>query len=242
MKVAAALASLFVIGGCATTPPGVTLGANPADPLERWNRQVHAFNDRLDTAVLKPVATTYRDVVPELARTGVSNFFNNVADAWSAVNLMLQGRPIDALNDTMRFAVNTTFGLGGLLDIMSEAGLEHHYEDFGQTLGTWGMGAGPYIVWPLLGPSAVRESIALPLDRSASPTLAFNDAGAVAGLTVLQIINTRASLLGASQMLDDIALDKYVFVRDAYLSRRRSLVYNGDPPPLPEESYDEPAK
>ena len=224
------------MGGCASTPPGVTLGADPKDPFERWNRQVYAFNDGLDTAVLKPVATGYRDYVPSLVRTGVSNVFNNVADAWSAVNLFLQGRPIDGLNDTMRFAVNTVFGFGGVLDIMGEAGLEHHYEDFGQTLGKWGMGSGPYIVWPLLGPSAVRETIALPLDRSVSPALAFNDSGAVLGIGVLQIINTRASLLSAGNLLDDIALDKYTFVRDAYLTRRRSLVYDGDPPPLPDDA------
>lgn len=226
MRGAGAAALLLCLAGCASTP---------SDPLEGWNRKVYAFNEGLDEAVLKPVATAYRDSVPELARTGVNNFFNNVADAWSAVNLFLQGRPIDGLQDTMRFAVNTVFGLGGLLDIMGEAGLEHHYEDFGQTLGKWGMGPGPYIVWPLLGPSSGRETLALPLDRSASPALAFNDSGAVGGLTLLSIVSTRANLLGATRMLDDIALDKYTFVRDAYLSRRRNLVYDGDPPPLNEE-------
>lgn len=237
------VATVVAAAGCAT-PSGVNpeqIGTNPTDPFERWNRQVYAFNDGLDTAVLKPVATAYRDTVPELARTGVTNFFNNVADAWSAVNLFLQGRVVEGFNDTMRFAVNTTFGLFGLLDIMSEAGLERHGEDLGQTLGVWGLGAGPYIVWPLLGPSSARDTVALPLDRAVTPAMAFSDSSTVAGLSVLQIVNTRASLLGATRMLDDIALDKYTFVRDAYLSRRRSLVYNGDPPPLPEDA-DPPAK
>ena len=134
------------------------------------------------------------------------------------------------MQDVIRVSTNTVFGVLGLVDIATELGLEHHYEDFGQTLGHWGFGAGAYIVWPLFGPSTVRDSIALPLDRAASPALVISDGRWQFGITLLQIVNTRAKLLGASQVIDDIALDKYTFLRDAYLQRRRSLVNNGESP------------
>jgi phospholipid-binding lipoprotein MlaA len=163
-------------------------------------------------------------------RRGVDNFFANAADAWSAVNNVLQGKGQAAFEDVVRVTTNSFFGIGGIFDVASEIGIERHKEDFGQTLGRWGFGAGAYIVWPLLGPSTVRDSIALPLDRAASPALLINDGQTQVGLTVLQIINARANLLGASQVLDDIALDKYSFLRDAYLQRRRSLVFDGNVP------------
>ena len=180
--------------------------------------------------VLKPIATRYRDVVPSFIRTAVSNFFNNAADGWSAVNLFLQGRLEDGLHDTTRFLTNSTFGFAGLVDVASDIGFEHHYEDLGQTLGKWGVGAGAYVVWPVLGSSSVRESFALPLDRLATPAVVFRDGASQGGITLLQTVNTRADFLGASRVIDDIALDKYTFVRDAYLARRRSLVYDGNPP------------
>jgi len=226
---------LFALGGCATIKdarggPGARL-----DPWESWNRKVFAFNEGLDEKVLKPVATGYAKVVPQFARRGVDNFFANAADAWSAVNNVLQGKPEPALQDVVRVTTNTVFGFFGLLDIASEFGLEHHYEDFGQTLGRWGFGAGAYLVWPVLGPSSVRDSAALPADRwFASPAEYIKDGRWQGGITVLQIVNTRANLLGASKLLDDIALDKYSFIRDAYLQRRRSLVYDGDAPATPE--------
>lgn len=203
---------------------------DPRDPFEGWNRGVFAFNDAVDTAVLAPLARGYQAVVPQRLRSMVSNFFGNFGDAWSTVNLFLQAKPAAGLEMGMRVATNSVFGLGGLLDIASEAGMEKRNEDFGQTLGYWGMPAGPYIVWPLLGPSAVRESLALPLDRGWSPALAFSDDADIYGITFLGVVDTRASLLGASKVLDDVALDKYVFLRDAYLARRRNLVYDGEPP------------
>lgn len=235
---AAAALVLAVLAGCATVE-GPRSAGQKLDPWENWNRKVFAFNEGLDEKVLKPVATAYRDVVPGFVRTAVSNFFANAADGWSAVNLMLQGRFEPALNDTLRFAVNTAFGFGGLIDIMGEAGFEHHYEDFGQTLGRWGVGAGAYIVWPVLGPSSVRESVALPFNRLATPATVIDDGAKAAGVTVLELVNPRADLLGASRVIDQIALDKYTFVRDAYLARRRSLVYDGEPPPDDDESSDD---
>jgi len=226
----AAIAASLVLGGCATVQQARGGPGQKLDPWESWNRKVFAFNEDLDKYVLKPVATGYSKVVPQPVRRGVDNFFANAADAWSAVNNILQGKGQAAFEDVVRVTTNSFFGIGGIFDVASEIGIERHKEDFGQTLGRWGFGAGAYIVWPLLGPSTVRDSIAMPLDRAASPALLINDGQAQVGLTVLQIVNTRANLLGASQVLDDIALDKYTFLRDAYLQRRRSLVYDGNGP------------
>ena len=234
------MATSLGLGACSTT--GARTAGQRLDPWENWNRKVFSFNEGLDEKVLKPVATVYSNTVPQPVRQGVANFFNNAADAWSAVNNFLQGKVSAGLHDVMRVGTNTLFGLGGVLDPASEMGFEHTYEDFGQTLGFWGIGAGAYVVWPVLGPSTVRESFALPLDRSVSPAVVIHDGGAVAGITVLQIVNTRANLLGASRVLDDIALDKYTFVRDAYLQRRRSLVFDGDVPEPPEAAPEAPTK
>lgn len=250
-RAAAACVAAATLLGCATTgaPAGEVAGgglsvgvkAHPRDPWEGWNRGVFAFNEGLDDLVLRPVATVYRDFVPQFVRTGVNNVFNNFADAWGAVNSLLQGKPEAALTDVMRFALNTSFGLLGLLDIATEAGMEPSREDFGQTLGRWGLGAGPYLVLPLLGPSSLRDASALPADVYASPTAVVDGETAEWGWRALNIVNRRANLLGATKVLDDIALDKYTFVRDAYLARRRSLVYDGDPPELPDDNSGEPA-
>ena len=238
VKTAALAAAL---AGCATVSDRPLSAGQKLDPWENWNRKVFAFNEGLDANVLKPVATGYRNVVPEFIRIAVGNFYANAADGWSAINLFLQGRLADGLHDTTRFATNTAFGFGGLLDIASEMGFEHHYEDFGQTLGKWGVGAGAYIVWPLLGPSSVRESFALPLDRLATPAVAFRDGAKQGTITLLLTVNTRAELLGASRIIDEIALDKYSFIRDAYLTRRRSLVYDGEPPDRGDDDAAAPA-
>ena len=231
----------LALSGCTTIIQARGGPGQKLDPWENWNRKVFAFNEGLDAAVLKPVATAYQTVVPSMVRTGVSNFFGNFSDAWSAVNNFLQGKVEKGLSDVFRVGANTLFGLGGLLDVASEMGLERQHEDFGQTLGRWGVGAGAYIVWPLLGPSTVRESFALPLDRSVSPAVVINDGGAQLGITALQLVNTRASLLGASSLLDDIALDKYTFLRDAYLQRRRSLVLDGEEKEEPESAAPAPS-
>ncbi len=232
------LAATLLLGACSTLKDARGGVGQKLDPWESWNRKVFAFNEGLDANVLKPVATVYSKVVPQFVRRSVDNFFGNAADAWSAINNILQGKFQPAFEDTVRFTTNSVFGFFGLLDIASEFGLDHRYEDFGQTLGRWGFGAGAYVVWPLFGPSTVRDSIALPLDRSFSPALVINNGGAQWGITTLQVINTRANLLGASQLLDDIALDKYSFLRDAYLQRRRSLVFDGEEPQAPRDDAE----
>jgi phospholipid-binding lipoprotein MlaA len=239
------VAGTVLLQGCSTF--GAKSRGDKLDPWENWNRKVFSFNEQLDAKVLKPVATAYSNLVPHPVRLGIDNFFANAADAWSAINNFLQGKIEYGLQDVVRVSTNTVFGMGGFIDIASDFGLEHHNEDFGQTLGVWGIGQGAYIVWPLFGPSSVRESFALPLDRAVSPALVINDGTAKYEITILQLINTRANLLGASKVLDDIALDKYTFVRDAYLQRRRSLVYDGDEPPSPppppaDESKPAPAQ
>jgi len=222
---------LAALGGCASMKQARGDPGQRLDPFENWNRKVFAFNEGLDAHFLKPVATAYTKVVPQFVRRGVDNFFNNAADAWSSVNALLQGKVDYSMQDLMRVATNSAFGVLGLVDVATELGIERHNEDFGQTLGRWGFGAGAYIVWPLFGPSTVRDSIALPLDRAASPALLISDGRWQFGITVLQVVNIRANLLGASQVIDDIALDKYTFLRDAYLQRRRSLVSDGDVAP-----------
>jgi phospholipid-binding lipoprotein MlaA len=237
-----ALLLALVLAGCATSRPSGGAAPNPRDPWENWNRKVYAFNDALDTAVLKPVATVYADIVPQPVRRGFDNFVGNFADAWSSANSFMQGKLEPGFRGVIRVSMNTVFGLGGVLDIASEAGIDRVDEDFGQTLGVWGFGPGPYIVWPLIGPSTLRDSFAFPVDFNMTPALAFHNGDVKYALTAWQIVNRRANLLAASRLLDDIALDPYTFMRDGYLQRRRSLIYDGDPPDEPDdEPEDEPA-
>lgn len=219
--------ALFVLmlSGCATGP-----NANPRDPLEPFNRGMYQFNDAVDRAVVKPVATVYRDVLPSPVRTGVSNFFANLQDAWSFVNNSLQLKGEAAGNSLVRFGVNTFLGFGGVLDIASEMQVERQTEDFGQTLGYWGVGAGPYLVLPLLGPSTVRDTVALPVDAQGNLVAGVSDVSTRNSLTTLNLLSRRARLLQASNILDQVALDPYTFTRDAFLQSRLNAVYDGDPP------------
>jgi phospholipid-binding lipoprotein MlaA len=211
--VAAGLA--FVLAGCATGP-----NADPRDPFEPVNRAVDSFNYGVDRAVLKPVATVYRDVTPQMVRTGVTNFFANLGDAWSAVNNLLQAKGQAAGESVMRFGFNTVFGFGGLLDWGTAMGIPRHKEDFGQTLGYWGVPAGPYVVLPLLGPSTVRDTAALPVDWKGDLVTHIDHVSVRNSLIATRIVNTRANLLRAGEVLDDAALDRYSFTRDVYLQVR----------------------
>jgi phospholipid-binding lipoprotein MlaA len=207
------------LGGCATTH-------NPDDPLEGFNRAMFSFNETVDRAAIKPVAQAYETVLPSFVQTGIGNFFGNIADVWTGVNQLLEGNGANGASDFTRVAINTTFGLGGLLDIASEARLPKHKADFGVTLGVWGVTAGPYVVLPVLGPTNVRDTAALPVDfygdlwQYETPIL-WRYVG-----TGVRLIDRRAQLLSVGNLLDDAALDKYQFVRDAYVQRRESQVDN----------------
>lgn len=222
-----ALAAGFLVlaTGCATGP-----GANPADPLEPLNRQVHRFNSAVDDAVLKPVATVYQAVLPSPVRTGVSNFFGNLSDVWSFANSVAQLKLQDSAQTFMRVNVNSVFGLGGILDVATELGIDRRSEDFGQTLGRWGVPAGPYLVLPLLGPSTLRDTVALPVDIQGDLVNHVADIPVRNSLYALRYTDIRASLLRVGQLLDDAALDKYTFTRDAFLQRRHNEVHDGNLP------------
>ena len=216
------LGTAMMLAGCA--------GPNPRDPYESYNRAMFTFNDKVDTYALKPVATVYRDVTPSFVQTGVGNFFGNISDAWSGVNNLLQGKGGDGMTDITRFALNSTLGILGLFDIATPAGLEKHKEDFGQTLGVWGLESGPYLVLPILGPSTVRDTVALPADFAGN-IWRYKDPTNVRNIgTGINLIDTRASLLDAGSLFEDAALDRYVFLRDGYLQRRESQVFpDGNP-------------
>nr|WP_233259431.1 VacJ family lipoprotein [Ramlibacter sp. WS9] len=208
----------LLLAGCAG------FNTNPRDPLEPMNRHVTTFNEGVDSLVLKPAATAYKQAVPPLVRTGVANFFGNLSDAWSFVNSALQFKFQNAAENFMRLNVNTVFGLGGILDVASELNIERHREDFGQTLGRWGVPAGPYIVLPLLGPSTLRDTVALPIDRKADPLSYFSPVDVRNSLTVLRAVDIRANLLRVGGVIDEAALDKYSFTREAYLQKRRAEI------------------
>ena len=210
--------------GCATT------GGDPRDPAEGFNRAMYSFNDGFDEMIGKPVSTAYRSALPSPVRSAIRNFFANIADLWIGANNLLQGKPSDTVTDWARFAFNSTIGLFGLIDVASEIGLEKHDEDFGQTFCRWGVADGAYLVWPLLGSSGVRDTAGLIFDVSLDPVLQHEPVRVRNAMTILRATGKRADLLDASRILEEAALDKYVFQRDAYLQRRRSLVYDGNPP------------
>ncbi|MGH6891849.1 MAG: MlaA family lipoprotein [Dongiaceae bacterium] len=215
---------LCAAAGCATT------NGDPRDPAEGFNRAMYSFNDSFDSAIGKPVATAYRDFLPGPVRSGVRNFFANIADLWIGANNLLQAKPADAITDWARFAFNSTIGLFGLIDVASAIGIDKHDEDFGQTLGRWGLDDGAYLVWPFLGSSSVRDTAGLVPDLYVDPVLRHRPKGVRGFMTVTRAIGRRADLLDASRILEEAALDKYVFQRDAYLQRRRSQVHDGNPP------------
>jgi len=214
---------LFALGGCAST-------GNPRDPLEPLNRGIYKFNDGVDHLLVKPAAEFYRGILPGVVRTGISNFFSNINDVIVALNNLLQGKLVQAISDVGRIAVNTTIGLLGVMDMATEFGLEKHNEDFGQTLGYWGIGSGPYLVIPFLGPNSLRDTFGLIGDLKTDPRTYVDPTRARNQLFGLGFVARRSELLDTSKILEVAALDPYEFVRDAYLQRRRNLVFDGTPP------------
>ncbi|WP_368622760.1 VacJ family lipoprotein [Paraburkholderia sp. BR13444] len=230
---ALALTAAGLISGCATAPD-----RKPGDPFEPVNRAIFTFNDGVDRYIAVPVAKGYQKVTPQPLRTAVSNFFSNLGDLTNAANALLQLKITDATEDIMRFAFNSVFGIGGLLDWATPAGLPKHHQDFGLTLGHWGIPSGPYLVLPLFGPSTVRDSMGLVVDVKFNP-LNYVEPATRNPLYVLQFVSTRSDLLGATSLLEQAALDKYSFVRDAYVQQRLARLRgtSNNPPPLPE--YDD---
>jgi len=236
-RLCAALLLAGSLAGCATS------GRNPADPLEPLNRAVFGFNDVADKAVLTPVARAYRAVIPGFLRKGVSNFFSNLEDVWISVNDVFQGKFQQGSEDFTRVIFNSTFGIAGIFDFASDVGLPKHNEDFGQTLGSWGITSGPYLVLPFFGPSTFRDGFGLLVDGRADLVYRLvDDVPLRNSLYATRAISNRANLLDASSVLDQAALDRYAFVRDAWLQRRRNLVYDGNPPREKDDADDEPEK
>jgi phospholipid-binding lipoprotein MlaA len=221
----ALLAAVLALQGCATVKT-----ADARDPWESMTRSVYQFNDMVDTAAIKPAAELYAKVLPGFVRKGVSNFFGNLGDVWSMANSALQLKGQATAETFMRINVNTFFGLGGLLDVATEMRLEKRKEDFGQTLGYWGVKPGPYVVLPLLGPSTVRDTLALPLDMRGDVSRQFSDEATRNALTVTRVLDIRTGLLQTVDVVMAASLDPYSFVRDGFLQKRRNDIHDGNPP------------
>lgn len=216
---------LLVLQGCATVT-----NPDPRDPWESMNRSVYKFNDALDTAAIQPAAKAYVAVLPSPVRTGIHNFLGNLGDVWSMANSALQLKGQATAETFMRITVNTFLGLGGVLDVASEMRLEKRKEDFGQTLGYWGVKPGPYVVLPIFGPSTLRDTLATPLDMKGDAVQQFNDQAARNVLSVTRVMDVRSGLLQTVDVIKAAALDPYTFVRDAYLQKRENDVHDGNPP------------
>ncbi len=220
------VALVLFMTGCATT----NQSAGVSDPLEGYNRAMYKFNDAVDTAVLKPVAKGYDALVPDPISQGVSNFFSNLNDITVIINDLFQGKFYQAYRDTHRFVLNTTVGVAGIFDVASLSGFTKNNEDFGQTLGVWGAEPGAYVVLPFFGPRNVRDTFGLVGDMFTDPVMYVEGDDARLALVGTRVVDTRANLLKAEKVLDQAATDEYSYVRDAYMSRRQYLVFDGNPP------------
>lgn len=230
------LMALVVTGGCATG--GSALRTAPqTDPWEPLNRPIYAVNDALDRYTLKPIARGYKTVVPAFMRTGVSNFTNNLSAPASALNTLLQGKPVGALSELARFVVNTSVGIGGLVDVATACGLERQDEDFGQTLAVWGVPDGPFVMIPFLGPSSMRDALALPVDWVTNVQFWIEDSSPRDKINGVRLLDRRYRLLAAERLLEGSA-DPYVTLRESYLQNRRFKIHDGDPP-TDEDPYED---
>lgn len=232
--------SMTLLSACASVPGGPSEG----DPFESYNRAMFSFNDTLDEYILEPVAEGYDAIMPSPAKTGVSNFFSNIGDIFVIINDILQFKFNQAIEDTSRFVFNSTIGLYGLIDVATPMGLPKHNEDLGQTLATWGVADGPYIVLPFFGPRTMRGTAGFIVETAYDPINEIKDDNARYATFALRAVDTRYKLLKAGRIVDQAALDKYSFVRDAYLQLRKNLIYDGNPPeeeniPLPESSAED---
>jgi phospholipid-binding lipoprotein MlaA len=219
------LGMLLLLQACATVK-----SADARDPWEPMNRSVYQFNDAVDTIAIKPAAQLYVKVLPSMVRTGVSNFLGNLGDVWSMANSAMQLKGQATVETFMRININTFIGLAGFLDVASEMGIEKRREDFGQTLGYWGVASGPYLVLPLFGPSTLRDAVAFPVDMQGNVTQRLNDEATRYSLLAVRLVDTRSGLLKTVDVIKAASLDPYSFVRDAYLQKRQNDIYDGNPP------------
>lgn len=232
------LLAALTLSGCVSSGTAAPPEArSPADPWEPMNRRIDAFNRTLDKVTLKPVAKGYQAILPAFARRGISNFYDNLLEPRTAINNLLQGKPRAAFGDLVRFLMNSSLGLLGILDIGTELGLEQHDEDFGQTFAVWGAGDGPYVVIPFFGPHTLRDALLRPLDMASNPLYFYRNRSVRDKLTVLQVIDLRERLLRAEGFLED-STDPYITIRESYLQNREYNVYDGDPP-MDDDFYDE---
>jgi len=232
--IAATLAAGVILSGCATGP-----NRSPGDPLEPMNRVVFKVNDTIDTNIAAPIAKGYQKVTPSPIRTAISNFFSNLGDLGNIANNLLQLRITDATQDVMRMAINSLFGVGGLIDIATPAGLPKHHQDFGLTLARWGVPSGPYLVLPIFGPSSFRDGVGRAVDVRFN-LLNYIEPAVRNPMYIAQFVSARSDLLGATDLLQQAALDKYSFVRDAYVQQRKSLTYKGEEAPSTLPNYGDP--
>jgi phospholipid-binding lipoprotein MlaA len=223
-----AVAAVALVAGCASTPSNV-------DPLEPMNRALYGVHDVLDTNIVKPVAESYVSVVPQFMRTGFANVFNNIDDLFSAVNGLLQRKPDKAGNDLGRVMINTMFGLGGLIDVAADLNIERGNEDFGQTFAVWGFPQGPYLFIPLFGPTTVRDGTGVIVRIALGPVGYVPNVPVRNSIYGVGYVDLRSQALESGSLVDTAALDRYIFIRNAYLQRRRYLIYDGKPPPEPED-------
>lgn len=237
----AALVLLAFLSGCATVPPNA--GQDPRDPMESFNRQVFEFNEGLDKVVLKPLAQAYDKVVPVPVQECLSNGFSNLREPSNALNNLLQGKASTAVSDVCRFAINTTVGLLGCFDVAARMGLEKSREDFGQTLAVWGVGNGPFLVLPLFGPSTIRDAAGLGVETVLDVNFWIENVSVRNTIFGVRTVSFRHELLKTDDLIAGAALDRYTFIRDGYLQRRRNLVFDGNPPREkdPDDEEDEPA-
>lgn len=220
-----ALVTSLLLSSCATVS-----APDDRDPWESFNRSVFEFNDDFDKGIGQPVAEAYKDYLPGAVQTGVNNFFSNIDDILVVFNDLLQFKFEQAAQDFGRFTFNTTFGLLGLFDVATHMDMPKHNEDFGQTLATWGVGNGPYLVLPFLGPSNVRDTTGLVVDAYVSPLVNIEDNETRWGLIVLRAIDKRSNLLEATRLMEKSGIDPYVFMRNAYYQHRENVIYDGAPP------------
>ncbi len=220
---------------------GCAAPRDPRDPWEPVNRVTFEVNETIDKTIIKPAAIGYKAITPDPVRTWVRNFFSNLNDVIVLANVLLQGKFAQAADDFARLFINSTWGLLGINDIASLVGLEKHNEDLGQTLAVWGLGPGPYFVIPLIGPSTVRDTVGFVGDLYLAPILDIEDAGTRNLVIALRIISARTDLLDVEDLIDEAAMDRYNFIREAYLQRRLNLIYDGNPPRIyDDEEADAP--